>query len=72
MAFANFRIRDKTGSSIMITLVSLAGLLVGTILILAYEFNNQPRQLLFIVVIYAVLTLGSWLYSRSRARLANN
>jgi amino acid transporter len=72
MAFANFRIRDKTGSSIMITLVSLAGLLVGTILILAYEFNNQPRQLLFIVVIYAILTLGSWLYSRARARLANN
>jgi amino acid transporter len=72
MAFANFRIRDKTGSSIMITLASLAGLLVGTILILAYEFNNQPRQLLFIVVIYAILTLGSWLHSRARARLANN
>jgi amino acid transporter len=66
MAFANFRIRDKTGSSIMLTLASLAGLLIGTILILSYEFNNQPRQLLFIVVIYAILTLGSWLYSRSK------
>jgi amino acid transporter len=70
MAYANFRIRNLTGSSTAITLVSIAGLLIGTTLILYFELNNQPRQLIFIVVIYAILTLGSWLYSRIRARSA--
>ena len=64
MAYANFRIRDVTGASITITLVSLAGLFIGTILIIYYEFKNQPEQLIFIVAIYVILTLGSWLYSR--------
>jgi amino acid transporter len=72
MAYANFRIRKETESSTTVTLVSLAGLFIGTVLILYFEFNNQPRQLLFIVVIYAILTLGSWLYSRSRVHLAHN
>jgi len=43
MAYANFRIRKLTGSSATITLVSLAGLLIGTMLILYFELNNQPR-----------------------------
>jgi amino acid transporter len=72
MAYANFRIREATRSSVVITVISLAGLLIGTILILYFEFYNQPRQLLFIVVIYAILTLGSWLYSRTRDQVVQH
>ncbi|TXS93072.1 amino acid permease [Parahaliea maris] len=64
MAFANFRIRHLTDSSTLVTLLSCAGLLAGTGFILYYEFANQPEQLVFIVAIYVVLTLGSWIYSR--------
>lgn len=64
MAFANYKIRDLTNSSTIITVISLLGLLGGTILILYYEFNNQPQQLLFIIGLYALLTIGAWLYAK--------
>ena len=70
MAYANYKIRDLTQSSLLITLVSIAGLAMGAALILYYEFNNQPQQLLFIVGLYLLLTLGSWLFSRNRAHQA--
>jgi amino acid transporter len=63
MAYANFKIRSLTGSSTIVTLVALAGLFIGTVLILYFEFANQPRQLIFIVVIYVILTVGSRLYA---------
>lgn len=63
MAYANFKIRHLTNSSTLLTVSALAGLSVGTGLILYYEFTNQPMQLLFITVIYVLLTLGSWLFS---------
>lgn len=69
MAYANFRIREKTGSSMAITLGALAGLSLGTLLVMYYEFVNQPRQLLFIVAIYMLLTLASWFYSKGRTHL---
>jgi len=66
MAYANFKIRDLTHSSLLITSLSIIGLLIGTILIFYYEFNNQPEQLKFIISLYVLLTLSSWLFSRSK------
>ena len=66
MAYANFKIRNLTNSSLFITVLSFLGLLLGAILILYYEFNNQPQQLAFIIGLYALLTLGSWLFSRKK------
>ncbi len=63
MSIANFKIRKATNSSLVITLISIAGLLMGTVLILYYEFQTNPEQLLFIAVMYAVLTLGAWGYA---------
>ena len=67
MAYANYKIRDLTNSSLFITLVSIVGLLIGTVLILYYEFNNQPQQLLFIIALYILLTIGSWLFSKNKS-----
>ena len=64
MAYANARIRHLTKSSLLITLCSILALLVGTILILYYEFTNQPEQLYFIGGLFALLTMGAWLYSK--------
>jgi len=66
MAYANFKIRDLTHSSLLITSLSIVGLLIGTILIFYYEFNHQPEQLKFIISLYVLLTLSSWLFSRSK------
>jgi amino acid transporter len=68
MAFANYRIRDLTHSSTFVTLLSFLGLLAGTVLILYYEYNNQPRQLIFILALYTVLAISSWLFSRNNAK----
>ncbi|TNE79879.1 MAG: APC family permease, partial [Gammaproteobacteria bacterium] len=65
MAVANYRLRQATNSSTMITLVSIGGLAIGMVLILIYEALNQPRQLGFIFGLYAILSLASWLYSES-------
>ena len=67
MAYANYRIRDLTNSSSVLTIFAIVGLLSGTLLIFYYEFSNQLQQMLFIGGIYIVLTAGSWLYSRAKA-----
>jgi hypothetical protein len=64
MAWANFRIRHRTASSTGVTLCALAGLMAGACLIMYYEFEHQPAQLVFIGGIYILLSLGAWLYSR--------
>lgn len=64
MAYANYRVRHLTNSSPVITALALVGLVLGTVLIIYYEISYQPRQLIFIVGLYAILTMGSWLYSR--------
>ena len=66
MAYANFKIRALTNSSSIITLISLAGLLLGTVLIFYYEIITNVEQIIFIGVIYTLLTLGSWIYSRGK------
>ena len=64
MAYANYKIRHLTGSSVVISVLSMLGLLFGTALIIYYELVNQPEQLLFIGGLYVVLTAGAWIYSR--------
>ena len=64
MAYANYKIRHLTDSSAVLTILSLFGLMIGTILIFYYEISSQIQQLFFIGGLYALLTLGSWLYSK--------
>lgn len=72
MAYANYKIKHLTNSSPIITVISIMGLMVGTILIFYYEITNQPQQMFFIGVIYMLLTAGSWLYSRNNTSHADN
>ena len=64
MAVANYKIRHLTKSSPLTTGAALAGLGIGTVLILYYEAVNQVEQLVFIGSIYIILTLGAWLYAQ--------
>jgi amino acid transporter len=66
MAFTNYKIRKLTDSSTLITVLSILGLFAGTILILYYELNDQPQQVVFILGLYVILTITSWLFSKSQ------
>ncbi|GAV20138.1 inner membrane transport protein YbaT [Mariprofundus micogutta] len=69
MAYANYTIRDATNSSPVVTVISILGLLLGTVLILYYEFENQPEQLYFIFGLYVLLTVAAWLYARAKSQV---
>ncbi len=66
MAIANFKIRDKTNSSTVVTLLSIVGLTVGCLMILYYEFKNNPEQMWAIIALYLLLSFLAWLFSRKR------
>jgi len=66
MAIANYKIKEKTKSSKILTLLAIIGLTVGTILILYYEFKNNWAQMVFILFLYFVLALSAWIYSRKK------
>ncbi len=63
MAIANFKIREKTRSSTVLTLFSIIGLSIGGILILYYELENKWVQMMAILLLYVLLAFGAWLYS---------
>ncbi len=64
MAVANFKIRKKTNSSDFFTITAIAGLAIGSVLILWYEYQTKPMQMEFIVSLYALLTMGAYGYAR--------
>lgn len=64
MAIANFKIRRKTNSSTILTVLSIAGLGVGGGLILYYEFTTKWEQMTAIIVLYILLGLGAWGYAK--------
>ncbi len=66
MAYANYKIRTLTNSSPLVTIIAFLGLLTGASLILYYEFTHKAWQMFFIGGLYILLTLGSWLYSKSK------
>lgn len=72
MACANYKIRRLTDSSLFITVTSILGLLIGTLLILYYEYSNQPQQLIFILGLYVVLTISAWLFSKNKFKHVSN
>jgi len=66
MAVANYKIRKQTNSSGFLTILSIIGLAMGGILILYYELTTKWQQMGFILMLYVVLALGAWLYSKKK------
>jgi len=64
MAFANFKIRNRTNSSLLLTVLAMLGLFMGTAFIIYYEATTQIEQLYFIGGIYTLLTFGAWIFAR--------
>ncbi len=68
MAIANFKIRDKTDSSFTLTLASIIGLTMGGGFILFYEFQNKPKEMFAIIVLYFLLAFFAWLFAKKEER----
>jgi len=66
MAIANYKIRDKTNSSKLLTALSIYGLGIGGLLILYYEFTTEWEQMVFIIFLYVILAIGAWKFSKKR------
>jgi len=64
MAVANFKIREKTHSHTLFAIVAILGLVIGAALIFYYEYKTKPEQLVFILALYAILTLGAYIYAK--------
>lgn len=62
MALANLKMYKFTKSSLIVTILSVFGLLFGTIAILYYEATEQIEQVYYIVGLYIILTLMAWLF----------
>ncbi len=63
MAFANFKVRGKTGTHVIMAVLAMGGLLTAAVLIFYFEFRENKEQLAYILSIYGLLTIGAWLYS---------
>jgi hypothetical protein len=72
MTYANYTIRVNTNSSAFFTVLAICVLSASTVLILYFEVTTQIVQIGFIGGIYAVLTIGSWLFSRMKKKQINN
>ncbi|EPR66892.1 APC family permease [Cyclobacterium qasimii] len=66
MGIANYKIREKTKSSTFLTLLSIFGLGIGGIMILYYELTNNWEQMLAIIVLYILLAMGAWIFSKKK------
>ena len=68
MALANFRIRKQTHSSPVLTIAALLFLAFYSGLIIYYEFTQALTQMLLIVGLYILVTLGAFLYAKKAHR----
>jgi predicted MFS family arabinose efflux permease len=64
MAFANYKIITKTSASKTLTITAIIGLATGLLLIIYYEYVNHIEQLYFIVLLYIILTIFAYIYSK--------
>lgn len=71
MAVANYKIRAKTNSSPLLAILSMIGLGVGTVLILYYEFTTKWEEMVAIIVLYILLTIGAWIFSKRNDKHIN-
>ncbi|MBN2878716.1 MAG: amino acid permease [Clostridia bacterium] len=70
MALANYKIRKETKSSTFISISAMITLFAGGILILYYEFADELKQMISIVVLYVVLTIGAYLFAKHKEKIS--
>lgn len=68
MAYCNFKIRQYTGANPILAFIAMFGLLIAGLLILYFEYNESPEELINILGLYVLLIIGSFFYARKKIR----
>ena len=68
MAIANNKMRNETKSSRVVTLLAIITLAVGGGLILYYEFTHEFKQMIAIVAMYILLTIGALVFAKRKEK----
>ncbi len=68
MAIANNKLRRETKSSRVVTLLAIITLAVGGGLILYYEFTYEFKQMIAIVAMYILLTIGALVFAKRKEK----
>lgn len=66
MAYTNYKKRNETNSSIIITAASFVGLLLAGLLIIYFEYTENKEQFIYIIIIYILLGIGAFFYSKKK------
>jgi amino acid transporter len=72
MAYANYVKRKETKTKILPAIVAMFGLGCGGLLIFYFEYTETPMQLIYILLLYVVLIILSFLYSMKKRALLNS
>ena len=64
MAYTNFKKRHETGSSLILTITAMLGLVIAGLLIIYFEFTENREQFQYILMIYFLLWISALVYSR--------
>ncbi len=68
VSYTNYYIREKTRSHPVFTVLSIAELGISSLLILYFEATHKPEQMIFIVIIYVILTILSLFFAHKNLR----
>lgn len=72
MAFTNYKKRRETNSSLLLTIAAVVGLLLAGLLIVYFEFTENKEQFLYIIIIYLLLGVGAFFYSKKITKRPTN
>ncbi|WP_024791305.1 APC family permease [Lebetimonas sp. JS032] len=72
MSLANFKIKDKTNSSLIVTLISMAGLFIGGVFIFYYEYKINKIELVFVFSLYVIIGILAFFYARKKVEKDKN
>jgi amino acid transporter len=70
MAWANYRMRAKTKTSLLMAIAAMLGLFIAGVLIIYFEFTQDSHELFTIFGMYTVLVAGSFLYAKRQEKEA--
>ncbi len=69
MAYANYKKRNETNTSVFLAIIAMIGLFGSGILIFYFEFIENPKQLIYIFSMYLILIIGASIYAKKKQRL---
>ncbi len=66
MAYANYIKRKETNTHILPAIIAMIGLFGSGILIFYFELTENPKQLIYIFIMYLILIIGAFIYAKNK------